>query len=219
MQRSNVESSEWCPFIGWKSHSLQGTHVRKEVYEIQPYEVGIRMYAVVGWRSCYLYSLADNNIGTKTGINQVEQYVTIFWELRSAFSRKMNNKLLKKNSVFALWALQTTHATNRAHRPEGPLVVVDNFYTRHVLAEQIRQVSNGEVSGLGNTRITNFDVPNKVHVRDTIRRLGKASRDSWFLCRAFHNRLIRQVEQEVVVAERLGFIVWKNRSFVTFYCN
>lgn len=66
----------------------------------------ILMYAVVGWRSCYLYSLADNNSGNKTGIYQAESYVTTFRELRGAFSRKMNNKLINKNLASALWVLQ-----------------------------------------------------------------------------------------------------------------
>lgn len=77
----------------------------------EPVKFGIRKYSFVKWRSCYLYFLAENNSGNRTGINQAELHVTTFRELRGTSSRKMNNSLLNKNSGSALWAPQAKIAT------------------------------------------------------------------------------------------------------------
>lgn len=88
-----------------------------------------------------------------------------------------------------------------------------------MLAKRISQLSDGEVSCLGTTRIKNLDEANRINVRDAIERFEKAPRGSLLLCRAFYNQSTRRGEQELVIAERAGFVVWKDRSIVSFYCN
>lgn len=82
-------------------------------------------------------------------MSPADSYLTTFRELREEFSRKMDDKLVNKKSSSALRAAMATHAMNQAPRPNGRLLVTDNFYTRHFLAEQIQNLSDGESLCLG----------------------------------------------------------------------
>lgn len=117
------------------------------------------------------FSLWDNGSGNNTYMSQAVSYATVFRSLRSAFDRKIDEKIVPQDSPSALWTLQTWHLTEKVPFPQWRLAVTDNFYTLHTLVEQIKHMSDNEVSILGTVLLTNVDGVNPVKLKRAIERL------------------------------------------------
>lgn len=61
----------------------------------------------------------------------------------------MDDVIVPSPSSSALCALKTSHMTQYAPSRKGLLVVTYKFYTRQVLAEQVKRLSDEEVLTLG----------------------------------------------------------------------
>jgi hypothetical protein len=92
-----------------------------------------------------------------------------------------------KDSASALWTLQKAHQTKKLPDPSGKRsIFIDNFYTRHNLAEKVKVMTDGEIHITGTCRLDVINARNKVGVKKGIDMLKDRPRGSWALVRAFN---------------------------------
>lgn len=75
----------------------------------------------------------------------------------NGYERKLDPRLVKKESASALWCLQMSHQTKEHPMSCGRLYVTENDYTRHVLAKQLLILTDGEENMLGTVIMNNVD--------------------------------------------------------------
>lgn len=207
----------------------------------QPY--GIRFYAVVGSKFTYLHSMFDNGSGNNTGISRPQAYAALFRNLRTPYVRQFSraNSPIDINSPTALWVLQFAHQVKiDVATSEKRVVFTDNFYTRHVLASELYQITDGKVRLTGTVKYTNVDAINRIHFNSAIQTMKDAQRGHWILVQAFdkskHVEKMRQKHnsemKKLAIAQRVafvpphesiancaGYIVWRDSKVVVFYTN
>jgi hypothetical protein len=126
----------------------------------KPIKYGIRFYAIVGSREVYCHSFWDNGSGNRLPTSQAERYTQLFRDLRTPFDKAYaddpNGKVfgVAKDSASALWSLQMAHQTKKLPDPSGKRsIFMDNFYTRHNLAEKVKVLTDGEICITGTCRL------------------------------------------------------------------
>lgn len=149
----------------------------------KPIRYGIRFYACVGTREMYCHSFWDNGSGNKLPSTAGERYTRLFHGLRAPFDKGYaqdpEGKLsgVAKKSASALWSLQMLHQTHKQKDPSGKRhLYMDNFYTRHNLAEKVKQLSDQEIRITGTCRLNVIDKFNKVGVKAAINLLRDEER-------------------------------------------
>jgi hypothetical protein len=186
----------------------------------KPMKYGIRFYACVGSREMYCHSFWDNGSGNKVPLSPAERYTQLFRDLRTPFHKAYaddpSGKVsgVAKDTASALWTLQMAHQTKKQRDPSGKRsIFMDNFYTRHNLAEKVKVLTDGEIRITGTCRLNVIQSRNKVGVKKAIDMLKDQDRGTWVLVRAFNS----QVDDDV--APNCGYIVFKDRKDVVFYTN
>jgi hypothetical protein len=189
----------------------------------KPIKYGIRFYAIVGSREVYCHSFWDNGSGYRLPTSQAEQYTQLFRDLRTPFDKAYaddpTGKVfgVAKDSASALWSLQMAHQTKKLPDPSGKRsIFMDNFYTRHNLAEKVKVLTDGEIHITGTCRLNVINKANKVGVKKGIDMLKDKPRGTWVLVRACNPPLENNTE---VVAPNCGYVVFKDRKDVIFYTN
>ena len=83
---------------------------------------------------------------------------------------------------------------------------MDNFYTRHELAQRVMAMTNGEVRIVGTVRLNFVDVHNKKIVNQAIDILKTLPKHAWVLTRAYtvskkkkRSREVRSIAKKVVL--------------------
>lgn len=207
----------------------------------QPY--GIRFYAVVGSKFTYLHSMFDNGSGNTTGISRAQAYVSAFRELRTPYEKQFGQSscAVDKNSPSALWILQLAHQVKCDDASCAKRVIfTDNFYTRHNLAKELYDITDGKMFLIGTVKFTNVDAINRIYLSKAIQSMKDKPRGYWMVVRAFnktkevealrirHLTAMRNVSvnekvpfepPETVVAKHAGYILWKDSKLVMFYSN
>lgn len=152
----------------------------------KPIKYGIRFYAIIGNPSMYIHSIYDNNSGSRIGMSPADAYCSLIRFLRGVAMRKFDQKMDKRDSASALRCLQIAHQTQPSPQRTGRLLVTDNFYTRHLLAKQIQQLTDNEVNLLGTVRFNNIDSLKSKNVKDAVETLKRkyVPRGHWYLCQA-----------------------------------
>ena len=126
--------------------------------------------------------------------------------------------MVDKDKPSALWVMQMAHLTKMMKDPSGKrLVVMDNFYTGHLLARQVAKTSDDEIRILGTVRLSNIDGCNRKYLKEAIDTLGEKPRFSWLLVQAFDRQSLR--DREGILAKNCGFVVFKDRKIIIFYSN
>lgn len=99
----------------------------------------------------------------------------------------------------------------------GRFFVMDNFYTRHLQGRQLDIMSDCECKILGTVRFNNVDGPNRPALKDAIESLRNASPGDWRRVQVYNQG--NTAESPLTIAEKCGFVVFKDRSIVAFYKN
>jgi hypothetical protein len=176
----------------------------------------------------YCHSLWDNGgSGNKLPSTTGERYVRLFHGLRAPFNKGYaqdpdgKESGVAKSSSSALWSLQMLHQMHKQKDPSGKRhVYMDNFYTRHYLAEKVKKLSDQEIRITGTCRLNVVDKVNKVGVKAAIDLLRDKERGSWALVCAFNGaNVVRAFNGPNVLAENCGYVVYKDRKDVVFYSN
>jgi len=211
----------------------------------KPAKYAIRFYAVVGHKYCYLSAMADNRAGNTTGIAAVYEYFRLFRNMRTPYNQiiapdKSKDSLAETPS--ALWITMMAHQVKTYQQPNGGkrYFFCDNYYTRHTIAKTLLQFTDGKAHIIGTVKFTNVDGTNRYYLSRAIETLKDASRGSWAVVQVFNKhrnydqlRGQHAAQQRRVpakdrtpfvppldsVAERTGYIVFKDSKVVLFYSN
>jgi hypothetical protein len=209
----------------------------------KPDKFAIHFYAVVSSHGTYLHSMMDNQTGNTTPECAAVAYCRNFPQLRSAYNKvlKLADSFVNGESASAIWVLQMVHQTLQFPTPSSKRYFFSNkFYTRHTLAQALKKITDGEARLMGSVRFTNVDATNRFHLKNAIEALKNSPRGSWSLVRAYdkgpnYDQLQRshaaaqrplQKEQRTpfvppmeLIAEKCGYIVFKDSKVVVFYTN
>jgi hypothetical protein len=212
----------------------------------KPAKYAIRFYAVVGHRFCYLSSMFDNRAGNTTGIPGIHDYCRLFRTLRTPYNKVIGNDKSKDSlaeTPSALWVCMMAHQTANCKQPSGGkrYFFCDNYYTRHTLACALREFTDGEAHMIGTVKFTNVDATNRYYLSKAIELLKDKERGAWALVRAYNKhadydrlrnshasqqRRIATSSQRTTfvppldnIADRSGYIVFKDSKVVIFYTN
>ena len=206
----------------------------------KPDPYGIRFYALVGWSPVYLFTMNDNRSGNYTSENAPEAYCKIFSGMRTPYNKFLQySKDVDGTSPTASWILQIAHQSHR-FKTKKRVTFMDNFYTRHVMARVLKEMTDGECLVIGTVKFTNVDGSNRHQLKKAIQELADLPRGQWKLVRAYNKvenlKTLQQahareqskkpkaqrvpfVYPEDSVAEKAGYIVWKDSKVVVFYTN
>ena len=209
----------------------------------KPDKYAVRMYALVGSKNTYISSIVDNRSGNTSGESGAEAFCRVHREMRTPYNRVLGNcTFIEKNSPTAMWILQMAHQTKTYQDPSGSRVFfMDNFYTRHTLAQGLKQMTDGEAKIIGTVKFTNIDSTNRRYVAEGVTKLKDCARGSWSVIRAHDkhpdlDKLRRRHDAEQkkkkrkksrtqfvppcdLVVENAGYIVWRDTKVVIFYTN
>ena len=76
------------------------------------------------------------------------------------------------------------HQTKTYQDPSGSRVsFMDNFYTRHTLAQGLKQMTDGEAKIIGTVKFTNLDSTNRRYVAEGVTKLKDIARGLWSVIR------------------------------------
>lgn len=146
---------------------------------------GIRFYVITDWKNAYVPSLPDNGSGNKTNIPRSIHYCTQFRELRSLLENKLDNSGIRRDYASALWLIQLAHQSKLYRYSKGRLVVTDKFYTRHVLASELKRLTDGDFQMLGTVRLNLVDSIKRKNRKDAQEEIKTVPRVSWVLCQVY----------------------------------
>lgn len=128
------------------------------------------------------------------------------------------------------------HPLSVSPSAHGHIVVTDNYYTPHAQARELWNPTNGEVRTLGTVWKDNLDAVYRQALKAALHELEHTQRGDGGLCQAlyapsksftpshcrhssFPNMQGGVSDPTPVVADRTGYIVWKDGSTVDIYCN
>ncbi len=209
----------------------------KSYLPTKPDKYAVRIYCVVEWRTLYLHSFFDNGSGNSTNTTIVRRFVDIFPELRTPINKFCS---LNDGTATSLWLSMILKQHQSIESPSGKRVfVMDNFYTRHIMAQKLLEMTNGEVRVIGTVRMNFVDQLNKPQVLTAIEQIKDQPRNTSILVRARNanehaqqaSRTRRRGRQRGtmlcqdasgsrntwIVAEKTAFIVWKDSKLVIIY--
>lgn len=182
----------------------------------KPVRFGIRFYAVVGSKHAYLHSLWDNGSGNKTNVPPEQMYCNVFRDLRGTYYRCMT--IVDPNSTSALWCMHMVHQTKLSKQSnEKRILFMDNFYTRHILANQLELLSEGDIRVIGTVLFNNVDSVNRPRLKEAYSTIASKPRGYWLLVQTYNQPFLPGQRRRI--AQNTGYIVFKDRNVVTFYTN
>ena len=223
--------------VGTKARSGAVTYLPSK-----PDKYAVRFYAVVGTTNSYIHSFVDNRSGNTTGECGGVAYSRVNRQMRTPYNKVFqNNKFIKKDSASAMWILQMAHQCKMRRDRSGKRVFFcDNYYTRHHLATALKKITDGEAVLVGTVKYNIVDGTNRVYLKQAINMIEKEKRGAWLLVRAYecHPDLEKlryrwnQDQQKKppkrrkpfvcptdILADKAGYIVWKDKNTVVFYTN
>lgn len=106
----------------------------------KPDKYAIRFYALcTSGASVYCCSMWDNGRGNLTGITPANNFTSVFRQMRAPFSKCFTaSSEVDPLLASALWVLQMAQQHQLLPDPSGSRIVfMDNFYTRHILANKV----------------------------------------------------------------------------------
>ena len=209
----------------------------------KPDKFGVRLYGLSSaspFCPPYLFSYAFNGAGDKTKKPLVEKYVDLHRELRTPYYKHVkNSKIIDGDSSAALWSMQIYHATMKDPQKRR-VVFIDSFYTRHQLGEVVKKLTDNKTKIYGTQKFNLIDATNRTYVKKAMSMVEKLERGSWALVRAYdkvddldklrreHNKLQKNLPSNErkpftpptsQVADKAGYIIFKDKKIVIFYTN
>ena len=124
----------------------------------KPSKYAVRFYALVGHAFSYLFSLFDNGSGNFEDAPAAMRYTENFRDLKTPLE-KLHTDLAKTEDLkkaSALWIAK--------------LVFMDNFYSRHTFATNLKKLSDNDIKVIGTVRCNIVDSANRDNV---LKGLGK----------------------------------------------
>jgi hypothetical protein len=114
-------------------------------------------------------SAAYNRTGNSTGIEGVHDYCHLFRILCAPYYKVIGNDTTKDSLVdtpLALWVFMMGHQTSLYMQPKGGkwYFFLDNFYTRHTIAESLQKFTDNKAHLIGTVKFINVDATNRCYL-------------------------------------------------------
>jgi hypothetical protein len=158
-----------------------------------PIKYGIQFYAIMGSCDLYCHIFCDNNAGNNLPMLAAEHYTNQFQDMHlpynKTFEANPDGKVsgVSKDSPSALWTLQMSHQTKKCPDPSGKRnIFMDNYYTCHTLAKQVRVMSDDEIKITGTCQLNIIHKRNAVGIKKAIELLVDKWQGSWALVHAYN---------------------------------
>ena len=150
--------------------------------KMKPDQYAIRLYASVSWAHTYMHTFSDNGSGNKF-MEDSSCALSYAAEFRAISKLLRHMDGMDDMCQGTLWMLMMAHQTKLYPDPTGRrLFVTNNYYTRHILAKNLKKKTDGEARMTGTMKWTNM----RAHDRDTLAKatavLDKKLRGAWVLC-------------------------------------
>jgi hypothetical protein len=180
---ASVAVPKGCSALDENTVRCKARTTAKTYMKSKPTKFGIRFYSVVGWIYAYMHSLWDCGTGNHTNEPAPHRFCQIFQDMRRLYESFVDGTLVEKTSPSALWSLLMSHQVKRSQDQEKRVMFMDNFYTRHNLACQLKRLTDNKVFVIGTVRFNNVDGINRSHLKAAQERLKKkeVARGSWLL--------------------------------------
>jgi len=124
------------------------------------------------------------------GIEGVHDYCFLFRTLCTPYYNVMGNDTSKDsiaNTPSSLWVCMIGHQSSSYKQQNGAKGhFLDNFYTRHTVAEVLKKFTDGESHLIGTIKFMNVDATNRYYLSKGMELLKNADRGSWCLVQEFH---------------------------------
>jgi uncharacterized CHY-type Zn-finger protein len=196
----------------------KGRTAAKSYNPAKPDKYAIRLYAIVGSSSPYIFSCWDCGHGNRTSeVPGVQLYLNAFPDLRPIFTKRLvPSGIVPRDSSSALWAIMIAHVVRADNDIDAEKrFFCDNFYTRHKLAKAVYDVTDGKATITGTMKSTNMIMEDRVRVKVAMKLVEEKGRGTWLLLQVFE----RRTDGELFVAEKAGYVVLMDKRPVVFYSN
>jgi len=178
---------------------------------------------IVGAKYKYIFTMYDNGRGNTSSVPIGIRYCASFPELHRTIKYGFSNQsTVPIDSATALWCalvLNTTKCIPMSEISNKPTahryLYVDNFYTRHVFADKLLELTNGEIFTTGTVRYMFVGPEDKVYVDKALKLLNpnNVPRGSWYLV------AVHDLTNPKSKAKNCGYIIYKDNKLVIFYTN
>ena len=112
------------------------------------------------------------------------------FKLQQIFQKNLcTSNVIDHTSPSALWCLMMTQQCCWDSNGDERLFFTDNFYTRHVLAKELRRITDNKASLIGTIRANNVEKGSKKYVEEAMKMLEDAPQGSWKLVQVLENVL------------------------------
>jgi len=184
----------------------------------KPAKYAIRLFALVGGKTPYMFSCWDGGHGKKREyLPPVQQYLKAFSDLSATYSLSLVPQgIVDRDSSSALWVMMMTHLVAACKDQDADFwFFTDNFYTRHKLGKALKFVTDGRATLTGTMKYTNMILEDRVRIKEASFRVEAEGRGSWLLVQAFE----RDDSGELFVGKDAGYVVVMDKRPVVFYSN
>ena len=184
----------------------------------KPAKYAIRLFALVGGHTPYMFSCWDGGHGKKADtIPAVQQYLNAFGTLRIIYNTSVVPKaIVDRDSTSALWVMMMTHCIVANDDQDAQVrFFTDNFYTRHKVGLAVKVVTDGRGTLTGTMKYTNMILEDRVRVKEASFRVELQGRGKWLLVQAFE----RNNAGQLFVGRNAGYVVVMDKRPVIFYSN
>ena len=186
--------------IWYKARCLEKYYIKNK-----PNPYGIRLYACVGWRNCYLHSICDNVKGNKSTLNASRRFSGQFPIVNGVLEEIDTLCEITKDDFMdkasCQWVTQMSLQTCKDNEYTGKrLFVMDNFYGRHQVGSILKHVTNGQFKILTTIKLLFINKDDKLYAKKIIKYCSKAHQGTWFLL---------MVTLHGITQEKCGYIIFK----------
>ena len=163
--------------VRYKAHSGARSYMKN-----QSSKVWHKVYTVIGLTDAYIHSIWDNGSGNKTNVPPGKSYTYLFCCIHNAYHQNIDPDLVNPKSASSLWFLKVVHQYNANSNHSGKrIIVMVNFYMRHLLACQIISMSQGTIWVIGTVGLNTVDAVNFPLLSEASSKVYTKPRGSWFL--------------------------------------
>ena len=146
----------------------------------KPEKYGLTFYAMAGSKYRYNFTICDNGRGNKTNLSGCDRYTNLHRELKtSVHNMSKSVKNFDTTKATALYVAMMGHPKRKKPLThikgcgEKRWYFTDNYYTRHTLAKNLKDFTDGEAHTIGTCKLNIIDSANKDNVREAVRIIAK----------------------------------------------
>ena len=201
----------------------------------KPEKFVFQFYAEAHYESLYVTQIQSNDSGVYPK-NAPAKYLQIYPKLQGPLQKVVDwmtsiGSTIDMKSASTLWMAMICQPY--VEKPECPhlkskLVIVDNFYTRHMLGLGVDRLSMGRVKLLGTIKTNLICSHSKKLVQKMSKTIADLKRGSWCMVKCYQQetaemskagKFKKLKDPKLVPSQNAAFILFKDKKVCQFYTN